>query len=337
MNSYWPPVKSKISPWTNPMAQRYIYNEQTCAFEPYALKGKALRNRIIGVFSFSFVLAVTCYILYVQKTEPWDVQLAQQENQSRKAQWESVRLAMAENQKKLQHYSKEDDQNYRVILDVPPLSLQERQAGVGGANRIPDELWRESTMFSLVSDLQQLQHELSVQQESFDELQKLVNRKQKQWSSRPAIQPIDNKNLVLLYRTFGLRLNPVLGYVRPHKGLDFKADRGTPIYATGDGTIIEAYYSDSYGNVVFVDHGFDFETRYAHMLRFIVRKGEKVKRGQVVGYVGSTGTSGGDHLHYEVLYKGIHINPINFFQLDLSNKEYEKLIEIAKRENPPLD
>jgi murein DD-endopeptidase MepM/ murein hydrolase activator NlpD len=125
--------------------------------------------------------------------------------------------------------------------------------------------------------------------------------------------------------------------VKDHKGLDFSAPRGTPVYATGDGRISMAYFSGSYGNVVYVDHGFDFETRYAHLNRFIVHQGEFVKRGQVIGYVGNTGISASPHLHYEVLFKGVHTNPINFFQRDLNNTEYEKLIKITDQKNYPLD
>jgi murein DD-endopeptidase MepM/ murein hydrolase activator NlpD len=319
------------------MAQRYLYNKETCAFEPYSLSGKRLRNHIVAILSISLAAALGTYVVYLQNNQPFDVVQMQKTNLGLKAQWNTVNLAVAAVEKQLQNYSTEDDDTYRVILDVPVLSAEERLAGVGGATRISNELSEDPFAFAIADRLQQLQHQLTVQHQSFDELQKLVNRRQRQWASRPAIQPIDNKNLVFLYRTFGLRLNPVLGYVRPHKGLDFKASKGTPIYATGDGVVLEARVSESFGNVVYVNHGFDFETRYAHMSKFIVQKGENVKRGQVIGYVGNTGTSAGEHLHYEVLYKGTQVNPINFFQLDLSNKEYEKLIEIAKKENPPLD
>jgi murein DD-endopeptidase MepM/ murein hydrolase activator NlpD len=123
----------------------------------------------------------------------------------------------------------------------------------------------------------------------------------------------------------------------PHKGIDFTASKGTPVYATGDGRIEQMYRSSSYGNVIFVDHGYGYETRYAHLNEFNVKRGETVKRGQIIGYVGNTGRSVSAHLHYEVVYKGQHINPINFFQRDLSNEAYEKLIEISQQSNEVLD
>jgi murein DD-endopeptidase MepM/ murein hydrolase activator NlpD len=164
-----------------------------------------------------------------------------------------------------------------------------------------------------------------------------LTRKEKMWASRPAIQPVSNKDLTHLHTIFGLRMHPLLGYSRPHNGLDFTAPVGSPIYATGDGRVSVAQRSLSYGNVVYIDHGYQFETRYAHMTHYIVGKGEHVKRGQVIGYVGNTGLSVAAHLHYEVLYKNNPINPINFFQRDLNNKEYEKLIEVGSRATSSLD
>ncbi|MBK5278117.1 MAG: M23 family metallopeptidase, partial [Bacteroidia bacterium] len=144
-------------------------------------------------------------------------------------------------------------------------------------------------------------------------------------------------DLMHLHTSFGMRFHPLLGFVRPHKGLDFTAPKGSPVYATGDGKVEYAEHSISYGQVVYLNHGYNFQTRYAHLSQFIVARGEKVKRGQVIGYVGNSGLSVSDHLHYEVLYDGIQINPINFFQRDLSNKEYEKLIEVGSRETISLD
>jgi len=132
-------------------------------------------------------------------------------------------------------------------------------------------------------------------------------------------------------------LHPKHGDVRPHNGLDFTAPTGTPVYATGDGKVQMAYFSSTYGNVIYINHGFQFETRYAHLNRYIVKAGDVIKRGQIIGYVGDTGTSVGPHLHYEVLYKGDPVNPINFFQRDLNNKEYEKLIELGSRAVSSLD
>lgn len=134
-----------------------------------------------------------------------------------------------------------------------------------------------------------------------------------------------------------MRLHPVLGYWREHKGLDFSAPEGAPIYVTGDGIVEFANWETTYGNVVFINHGYDFQTRYAHMIRYIVSQGQRVRRGQLIGYVGNTGLSAGNNCHYEVLVKGSQVNPINFFQRDLSNKEFEKLVEFGGKAKASLD
>lgn len=316
---------------------RFIYNKETCAYEPYKVRGKALRNRIILLLSISLILASGGYITFLNKSKPLDILEIERENTNLKTAWLLLNFQLEENEDKLKAYAEEDDHNYRVILDATPLSNTERQAGVGGVIRKTKEMEHYPLISTIFDKALHLNNQLTVQNESFDELQKLLDKKLKQWASRPAIQPIDNKDLLRLHTTYGMRLNPVLKIWTPHKGLDFTASTGTPIYATGDGVVQDAYYSDSFGNVVYIDHGFDFETRYAHMVRFSVSKGEKIKRGQVIGYVGNTGRSAGEHLHYEVLYQGSQINPINFFQRDLNNKEYKKLLELAKTENSSLD
>lgn len=316
---------------------RYLYNKETCAYERYQLKGKALRNRIYAILGLSLTIAFGAYVTFLNYSKPLDLLEVERNNANLRTAWFHLNFRLGETEQKLKTFIEEDDQNYRVILDAAPLSSIERQAGVGGATRKTKALEEHALISSTFDRAQQLNNRLTVQNESFDELQKLLDKKIKQWSSRPAIQPIDNRDLLHLHTTFGMRLNPVLRIWTPHKGLDFTATTGTPIYATGDGVVQDAYYSDSFGNVVFIDHGFDFETRYAHMVRFTVSKGEKIKRGQVIGHVGNTGRSAGEHLHYEVLYKGTQINPINFFQRDLSNKEYKKLLELAKTENSSLD
>ncbi|MCU0384339.1 MAG: M23 family metallopeptidase [Cyclobacteriaceae bacterium] len=317
--------------------QRYTYNPETCHYEPHFMSGKKVRNRLLLMFCFAFLLASACYYFYLQTGEAIDLVQLKQSNRRLKSQWALLQDEMKQQNTELQKFIAEDDQLYRPILEADTLAKTQRLAGVGGTLRIPEEVKDYPIIENALADALQMKHELTVEYESFEQLQKLVNTKTKQWASRPAIQPIDNQDLVFLYGTFGMRLNPVLGIYRLHKGLDFKAKTGTPIYATGDGEVLDAYYSDSYGNVVYIHHGFGFETRYAHMLRFIVNKGEKVKRGQVIGYVGNTGTSAGEHLHYEVLHRGQHINPIHFFQRDLSNQEYQKLLDLAKNSNTTLD
>jgi len=257
-------------------------------------------------------------------------------NQSLKNDWEVLDKKLENADRALVALEQTDDHNYRVILDLEPLAQSVREAGVGGR-----EKENASIQYLIIKKAyekaEKIKNRLDIEIQSFEQLDKELAYKERMWASRPAIQPISNTDLTYLHTTYGMRQHPILGYWRPHRGLDFTAPKGSPIYATGDGVIEEAHYSTSFGNVVYIDHNFGFETRYAHMTEYIVKKGEKVKRGQIIGYVGNSGLSVATHLHYEILFKGDQINPINFFQRDLNNKEYEKLVELGGIATTSLD
>jgi murein DD-endopeptidase MepM/ murein hydrolase activator NlpD len=261
-----------------------------------------------------------------------------EENQRLNIEWEILHDRIHDANKNLLGLIEKGDHNYRVILDSEPLDSSIREAGIGGSEKIDKSRLKE---FPLVLKeyllLEKLKHQLDVELQSYDEIARMFEQKSSMWASRPAIQPVSNKTLTHLHTSFGDRLHPVLGYVREHKGLDFTADIGTPVYATGDGVIKSAYFSGSFGNVIFLDHNYGYETRYAHLSGFNTKVGQKIKRGEIIGFVGNTGLSHGPHLHYEVVFKGQQINPINFFQRDLSNKEYEKLVEEGSKHRESLD
>lgn len=295
--------------------------------------------RRVGIFlSLSFVAALALFFWYTNNYTAIGEQYLLDDNYTLRAEWKQIEERIAHANQNLNDLINQDDHNYRVILDLQPLSPNERYAGTGGAK---PTYFDEVKNYSLIADTykryEKLKHQLDVEQQSYEELSKTADRKLAMWASRPAIQPIDNKDLTRLHTIFGMRFHPLLGYVRPHKGLDFTAPHGTPVYATGDGRVDNSYYSSSFGNVVYLNHGFGFETRYAHLSKYIVQPGDKVKRGQIIGYVGNTGTSVSAHLHYEVLFQGDQINPINFFQRDLSNEAYEKLIVQGEKEIISLD
>jgi len=316
----------------------YRYNSETCKYEPWYAKGKVLRNRIFIFFSLAFTIALCCFGFYRSYFQSFDEFVLTEKNQKLKLEWQLMTDRLGQANTELSQLIDKDDNNYRIILDTSPLSPDMRQAGVGGSLKFNKE---EIKNYPLVLDgytrLENLKHQLAVEVQSYEELNTMLDEKIQMWASRPAIQPISNKQLQQLRMTYGLRFHPIFHIYRPHKGLDFTADRGTPVYATGDGEVIMSYFSDSYGNVIYINHGHSFETRYAHLYKFAVKAGEHVKRGQVIGYVGNTGTSVSPHLHYEVLFNGQHVHPINFFQRDLSNKEYEKLIESGSQNTEALD
>lgn len=320
------------------MRRKFIYNPQTCKYEPEFLTGKKLLRKLVQFFLLSTIAASGMCYWYINRYAPIEEQYLQDKNYALRIQWGSLQGSIDRAYNQLNELVNQDDNNYRVILDLQPLTQAVREAGVGGSEPL---YVAEVKLYNLIAEtykrFEKLKHQVDVERQSFEELAKVVETKRTMWASRPAIQPIDNKDLMRLHTSYGLRFHPLLGYVRPHKGLDFTAANGTPVYATGSGRVSTSYYSHTFGNVIYLNHGFDFETRYAHLSKYIVEAGQYVNRGQLIGYVGNTGTSVSPHLHYEVLFKNEQINPINFFQRDLSNQEYEKLILLSSTEKAALD
>lgn len=318
--------------------KKFRYNPETCRYEPFYLRGRALRERVAVFLAFASVVALGGYFYIRNYFETVDEFLLEQSNIELKVEWSGLHHRITQAGEKLAHFIDKDDNNYRVILDSHPLGQSIREAGVGGSEKIDSRLLEDfPVIYHEFKRVEKLQHQADVELQSFQEINKILDKKISMWASKPAIQPLRNEDLTYLHTTYGSRMHPVHGYVRDHKGLDFTADTGTPVYATGDGRVDRADYSQTFGNVVYLNHRYGYETRYAHLSKFNVRNGQQVKRGDLIGYIGTTGLSKGPHLHYEVLFQGEHVNPINFFQRDLNNKEYEKLIEEASQERGSLD
>jgi len=318
--------------------RKYRYNPETCRYEPIFATGRSFLKGIALFFSVSFILALGGFLYYSRHYESLDEQILKRTNKSLLTEWSILRKRLKNASVELSALVDKDDNNYRVILDAEPLSSDVRRAGIGGSEKFnTKELSEFPLLLDCYQQLEQLKHQVDIEEQSYQTIDKMLSEKIKMWASRPAIQPINNKQLIQLHMTYGSRFHPLLHIYRDHKGLDFAAAHGTPIYATGDGIVTMAYFSDSYGNVIYLNHGHGFETRYAHLSRFAVQAGQRVKRGQVIAYVGNTGTSVSAHLHYEVLINDQHVNPINFFQRDLNNKEYDKLIEEGSKSVEPLD
>ena len=224
---------------------------------------------------------------------------------------------------------------------ITHLSLILRDAGIGGVDRYSEirskEIDHKDLILSLSGDVDKLRRKMYIQSKSYDDILELADNKAKMFAAIPAIQPVSNKELIRLASGFGYRIHPVYKVKKLHTGIDFSAPIGTPIYATADGkvSLVKVRFS-GYGKLVEIDHGFGFKTRYAHMHEFAVKEGQKVKRGQVIGYVGNTGLSTAPHLHYEVIKGNSKINPVHYFFNDLNPDEYEKVIELSSIENQSL-
>lgn len=240
----------------------------------------------------------------------------------------------------LANIEKRDNNLYRAYFEASPIPEDQRKAGFGGINRYDYLEGFESSdlIVNTTERLDILTKELVIQSKSLDEIELLAKNKESLLSSIPSIQPVKSSDLRRMASGYGYRIDPFTKARRMHFGMDFSAKRGTPIYATGDGTVSRAdSRAAGFGKHVRIDHGFGYVTIYAHLESFIVVKGDKVKRGEIIGYVGSTGRSVAPHLHYEIVKDGVKINPINFYSGSLSPAEFEELVKIASQENQSLD
>jgi murein DD-endopeptidase MepM/ murein hydrolase activator NlpD len=256
-------------------------------------------------------------------------------------QYEMINREMDNVDKVLLHLKETDDNLYRTIFEAEPIPESYREGGIGGVNRYKelDGYDNSKLVIQTAMKLDKIRKKIYVQSKSFDDLILLAKNKGEMLSCLPAIQPISNKDLTRTASGWGPRVHPIYKIVRFHYGMDFTAPQGTDVYVTGDG-VVESISKESrgYGNHIIINHGFGYKTIYAHLDRFnVTRRGQKVKRGDVIGFVGSTGASLAPHLHYEVELNGVKVDPVNFFYNDLSPLDYEKIVAIASRSGQSFD
>lgn len=320
---------------------KYYYDTETCKYERVKVKPSDVAINLLGFVSVAFLCSLALMPLYNSYFRSDRENAILRENQELKLYYEVMNKELQKSTHMLAALRERDDNIYRVIFEASPIPESVREAGVGGADRYEDILEKGLKNEELILDTRQkidkLKKQMYIQTKSYDEIVTLVNSKAKMLASLPAIQPVSNKELKRLASGFGMRMHPIYKVMKMHTGVDFACQRGTPIYATGDGVIsVAVHNSGGYGNEVQVNHGYGYITLYAHMERFIVKNGQRIKRGQLIGYVGSTGTSVSPHLHYEVLHNGQKVNPIHFFYNDLTPAEYQKLLELSSVENQSL-
>jgi murein DD-endopeptidase MepM/ murein hydrolase activator NlpD len=227
-----------------------------------------------------------------------------------------------------------DDNIYRTIFGADPYPSYKRELGTGGNQKkyaAMQDLAHGDLVVEISKKLDILEKRIVAQSMSFDSVVNMAKNKEKLLQSIPSIQPISNADLTRIASGYGYRMHPIYKIMKMHTGMDFTADIGTPIFATGDAIVEKAETMSGYGQIVVLDHGFGYKTRYAHVSKYKCKPGEKVKRGDIIALVGNTGASVGPHLHYEVFYKGNHVNPVNFFFNDLSPEEFDQVITISSR------
>ena len=231
-----------------------------------------------------------------------------------------------------------DDNLYRVVLQADPIADGIRHASYkeGRYEEFMD-LANADLVMSTTRKLDLLRRQLYIQSKSFDEVVNLCKEHDEMLLCIPAIQPIANKDLKQTASGYGVRVDPIYKTTKFHSGMDFSANPGTDVYATGNGTVVSAGWETGYGNTIEINHGFGYRTRYAHLQSIKVKVGQKVVRGEIIGGVGSTGKSTGPHLHYEVVVKGQKVNPVNYYFMDLSAEDYDKMIQMAANHGKVYD
>ncbi len=320
---------------------KYYYDTETCKYERIKTSTGDIILNTLGILSLTVAMAVGLLILYSSYFESPKELILKNEVKELEFYYENLEAEVERLHKQLSNMEYRDDNIYRVVLGAEPIDKSIREAGVGGMDRYEDikdkNIIHEDIIVKLNESVDNLRRKIYIESKSQDDVVDLAESKEKLFAAIPAIQPVANKQLIALASGFGLRIHPIYKVKKMHTGIDFAAAIGTPIYATADGVIDKLDVSFSgYGKMLEIDHGFGYRTRYAHMHGFAVRQGQKVKRGDLIGYVGDTGLSTAPHLHYEVFVNGIHANPVHYFFNDLNPAEYEKIIELASIENQSL-
>jgi murein DD-endopeptidase MepM/ murein hydrolase activator NlpD len=320
--------------------KKYFFNEKTLSYEEIRLSpAQKLFRFFLFLFSAIALTAVFVFILFNFFDSPKELML-KREIAEYKLQYHIMNDKLDKLQKLMDELEYRDDNIYRVIFEAEPISKSVREAGIGGVDRYANlEGYDESKLLvETAKKLDRLTSEIYVQSKSFDEVFAMARNKEKMLASIPAVQPIRNIDLRRISSYFGYRIDPIYKVKKFHEGIDFSAPVGTPVHVTGDGVVMKVIRSNrGYGNEILVDHGFGYVTRYAHLSAFKVKRGQHVRRGQVIGLVGNTGKSTAPHLHYEVIKNHHPINPINFFFNDLTPAEYSRMVALSKIPTQSMD
>ena len=319
---------------------KFQFDKRTLTYRKVEIGTKQVLFRVFGYVAAASVFAVLVVVAFTTFFDSPKEKQLKREIAAIELQYSVLGRRMARVDQVLAELQEKDDDIYRVIFEAEPIPSSVRAAGFGGVNRYRDleHLENSDIVVSTTKRLDELTKQLVVQSRSFDEVIALAKNKEALLASIPAIQPVSNEKLTRVASGFNYRIHPIYKVRHFHTGIDFSAPRGTEIYATGDGVVkTVTKKKGGYGYHIVVDHGYEYKTLYAHMSRFKVKVGERVKRGDVIGYVGSTGTSTAPHLHYEVIKNGEKINPMNFFFNDLTPEEYEKVLELSSQSNQSFD
>ena len=319
---------------------KYFFNTHTLRFEKVEVP---LRVRLLQSFGFigaSIVTGVIIVMVMFQYIDSPKEKLLRQQNQDYKESYSVLQERVKQLELQMNELENRDNDVYRSIFEADPIPDSARVKAMEAKKEVQliQNLSNEDLLESMVGQLNNLSLRMAYQTKSFTEITDMVKNKEKLLKAIPAIQPIRNNNLNRVASGFGYRVDPLYKDYRLHAGLDFAAPSGTPIYATADGVVQAAgFNTDGYGNKVVINHGYGYQTLYGHMVRVKARVGQRVKRGEVIGYIGSTGKSTGPHCHYEVIKRGTKVDPVYYFYNDLTPAQFDRILNAAATNKQSLD
>ena len=319
--------------------KKFHFNSETLSYEQIEHTiTHWLKQFLIHTLSGMSLGAVFFFIFVTFVDSPEEKQLGQEKSHMQ-AQYKVLQRQFGEMQEVVSDLQERDDNLYRVVFQADPIPFSVRRSTATNSDYYEQllNMTNSEVVVSTTKKLNELKKELYIQSKSYDELVLLAKNKENMLQNLPAIQPVLNKNLKQMASGYGWRIDPVYHTRRFHAGMDFAAPVGANIYATGNGQVISAGWQQGYGNCVQINHGYGYVTLYGHMSAFKIRAGQKVKRGDVIGLVGSTGKSTGPHLHYEVHFKGEIMNPQNYYFLDLSPADYDRMVQMSNNSGQMFD
>jgi len=313
----------------------YRYNEQSGSYERVFPSRRSRRLATLGHIALSLTLGSMVFFALNGVIDLPKERMLRAENRQLNDELGLLNARMDRALSVMDDLADRDNNFYRVMMQADRISDAKRYAGLERSSL--GSLNDNSLATTLNDKMNLLEREIVVQSRSFDELRKLAMSRADRLSHIPAIQPVSEANLKQMASGYGRRVDPIYGTVKMHEGMDFACDIGTPVYATGDGTVSAADWHSGYGNRIDINHGFGYLTRYAHLSKIAVRAGQAVKRGDLIGYSGNTGKSTGPHVHYEVRLKDVPQNPVNYYFYDLTPEEYAAMIEHAENAGHVMD
>lgn len=311
---------------------KYCFNPKTLTYEKVEKSFAKVLLRFGVYVLVVLIVASTISAIFLFKFDTPIAKSLRQENQQLLLQYNALNEKLSQIENVLDQIQVRDDNIYRVVFNNDPIPESVRKAGFGGVDNYSkfESLDNNSIVINTSKKIDIVSKQAYIQAKSYEDLLHQAITKEKELSSVPAIMPLSNKDLTYTSSGWGMRMHPVYKVPRFHYGMDFVAPKGAPIYATGDGKVSSIQsLRTGHGKHVVIDHGFGYESLYAHLSSFNVKEGETVNRGQVIGFVGSTGTSTASHLHYEVLKDGVNVNPVHYYFMDLTPNEYEKIVAIS--------